>query len=106
MLETFMPFTTVAKVGEIAEGQGKQITVSGKTLALFHCQGAYYAIDNTCPHRGAPLAEGFVDQSEVTCPWHAARFDLKTGSHLSPPAPRGVTAYKVQVVGQDIQVDV
>src|SRR5262245_29249951 len=100
-----MAFMTVAKVGEIAEGQGKQITIGDKTLALFHCPGSYYAIDNTCPHRGAPLAEGFVEQGEVTCPWHGARFDLKTGAHLCPPAPRGVTAYPVQVVGLDIQID-
>ena len=101
-----MALAIIAKVGEIADGQGKQVTVGDKTLALFHNQGSYYAIDNTCPHRGGPLAEGFVDQNEVTCPWHGARFDLKTGACLSPPAPHGVTAYKVQVVGQEIQVDV
>ncbi len=101
-----MAFTTAATVGDIPDGQGKPVTVGGKTLALFNVHGAYYAIDNTCTHRGGPLAEGQCAGTEVTCPWHGARFDLQSGAHLSPPAPRGVTAYKVQVVGQDIQIDV
>lgn len=101
-----MAFMTAARVGEIPPGKGKQVTVGGKTLALFHIDGAYYAIDNTCTHRGAPLAEGDCTQATVYCPWHGAHFDLKTGAHLSPPATRGVTAYPVQVLGDEIQVDV
>jgi nitrite reductase/ring-hydroxylating ferredoxin subunit len=101
-----MAFMTAARVGEIPPGKGKQIVIAGKTLAVFNVDGAYYAIDNTCTHRSAPLAEGDCHGTEVYCPWHGARFDLKTGAHLSPPAPRGVTSYRVQVVGEEIQVDV
>src|SRR5438132_762911 len=101
-----MAFTTAARVGEISAGQGKQVTVAGKTLALFNVDGTYFAVDNACTHRGAPLAEGMCHATEVECPWHGARFDLTTGAHLSPPAPRGVTAYKVQLVGDEIQIEV
>jgi len=101
-----MAFTKVALVAEIAPGTAKQVIVNGRTLGVFNVNGAFYAIDDTCTHRGAPLSEGECAGTEVTCPWHGARFDLTTGGHLSPPAPRGVTAYKVQLVGDEVQVDV
>ncbi len=101
-----MAFTKAALVTDIPPGKGLQVNVQGKTLALFSVGGTYYAIDNECTHRGGPLAEGECQGTEVECPWHGARFDLATGNHLSPPAPRGVTAYKVQVVGNEVQVDV
>ena len=101
-----MAFTKAASVQEVPEGTAKQVQVGGRTLALFHVGGAYHAIDDTCPHRGASLAEGDVAGNEVTCPWHGARFDLTTGAHLCPPARNGVTAYKVQVVGDEVQIEV
>ncbi len=100
-----MAFTKAASVQEVPAGTAKQVQVGGRTLALFNVNGSYYAIDDACPHRGASLAEGDVAGNEVTCPWHGARFDITSGAHLSPPAPRGVTAYKVQVVGDEIQVE-
>jgi nitrite reductase (NADH) small subunit/3-phenylpropionate/trans-cinnamate dioxygenase ferredoxin subunit len=101
-----MAFVKVATVEQVAPGTACQVMVNGRTLGLFNINGCFYAIDDTCPHRGAPLSEGECEGTEVTCPWHAARFDLTTGAHLSPPAPSGVKAYKVQVVGNDIQVDI
>jgi nitrite reductase/ring-hydroxylating ferredoxin subunit len=101
-----MAFTKVATVQEVPAGKAKQVVVGGKTLALVNVDGTYYAVDDTCPHRGGPLSEGDVEGQELTCPWHGARFDVTTGSHLGPPAPRDVAAYKVQVVGDDVQVDV
>jgi 3-phenylpropionate/trans-cinnamate dioxygenase ferredoxin subunit len=68
--------------------------------------GAYHAVEDTCPHRGASLTEGECEGAEVICPWHGARFDLTTGANLSPPALRGVQAFKVQVIGDEVQIDV
>src|SRR5271163_2829157 len=100
-----MAFTKVATVAELPSGKSKQVTLNGRKLALFNIDGNYYAIDDCCPHRGASLAEGPVAGTEVVCPWHLARFDVKTGAHLSPPAKKGVDTFKVQVVGEEIQVD-
>jgi nitrite reductase/ring-hydroxylating ferredoxin subunit len=101
-----MAFVKVATVQEVPPGQAKQSTINGRTLAVFNIGGKFHAIDDTCPHSGAPLSEGMVSGTEVTCPWHGARFDLSSGAHLCPPARSGVTAYKVQVVGDEVQVDV
>jgi 3-phenylpropionate/trans-cinnamate dioxygenase ferredoxin component len=100
-----MPFTTVARVSEIPTGKGKQVALSGLTIAIFNDGGQIYAVAGVCPHRGAPLAEGTCQQGQVMCPWHSARFDLSTGQNLCPPAKTGVPTYKVQVVGDEIQVD-
>jgi nitrite reductase/ring-hydroxylating ferredoxin subunit len=101
-----MAFVTVATLPEVPPGRGKQVTVQGWTLALFNVNGTIYAIDDTCPHKGAPLSQGPVAGTDVICPWHAARFDLCTGAFLSPPARRGVQTFKVQVSGDEIQVEV
>jgi nitrite reductase/ring-hydroxylating ferredoxin subunit len=101
-----MAFTKVATVAEISPGEAKQVTVNGRKFGVYNVDGTYYALDDTCSHRGAPLSEGGCDGTVVICPWHGAEFDIMTGSHLSPPAPHGVASYKVQVVGDEVQADV
>ena len=101
-----MAFTKAAMAQDVPPGTSKQVMLNGRVIALFNVNGTFYAIDDTCPHRGASLSEGQVDGTEVVCPWHNACFDLTTGAHLSPPAPRDVACYKVQVVGDEVQIDV
>jgi nitrite reductase/ring-hydroxylating ferredoxin subunit len=97
-------FTKVAVVNEIASGQAKLVEVGGHKIALFNIDGTFYAIADTCTHQGGPLSEGAVEGSEVTCPWHGARFDIRTGAALGPPATKGVRTYAVKVEGSDIKV--
>jgi len=99
-------FVKVATTDEIVPGQGKMIEVGGKKIALFNVEGSFYAIDDTCTHRGGPLSEGSLDGKEVTCPWHGAIYDVITGEVLSPPAPKEVARYNVRVEGTDIEVEV
>jgi nitrite reductase/ring-hydroxylating ferredoxin subunit len=101
-----MAFVTVARFSVLAEGVGVCVEAGGKKLALFRVGDSCYAIDEICPHRDAPLHEGYVEGLEVECPWHASRFNLETGAHRHPPAKCGVNAYKVQVVGDEVQVEV
>jgi|SRR5207302_10340791 len=100
-----MPFTKVATLGEIPAGLAKAVTVNGRKLALFKVGGSVYAIEDSCPHRGAPLSEGECEGVELICPWHGARFDLTSGAHLCPPARSGVATFKVQVVGDEVHVE-
>ncbi len=99
-------FVKVARSDEIAPGQGKLIEVEGKRIALFNVEGLFYAIDDTCTHRGGPLSEGALNGRAVTCPWHGAVFDVTTAEVLRPPAPREVARYNVHVVGGDIEVEI
>src|SRR3989442_12260494 len=76
----------VAAVGDIPGGEGRVIEAEGRTLAVFNVDGAYYAIDNMCVHRGGPLGEGDLDGRVVMCPWHAWRWDVTTGLNVNNPA--------------------
>ena len=69
-------------------GQAAIFTVEGQRIALFNVEGTYYAIGDTCTHRFGPLSEGDVQGTKVTCPWHGADFDLKTGAALGPQRRR------------------
>ena len=99
-------FVKVLKTDEIVPGQGKLIEVGGKKVALFKVEGSFYAIDDTCTHRGGPLSEGVLEGKQVTCPFHGARFDVTTGEALGPPAPQGVACYNVRVEANDVEVEV
>ena len=98
-------YVKVAVTDDIAPNQGKLVEVQGKKLALFNLEGKYYAIDNTCTHRGGPLAEGELEGDEVTCPWHGAKFKITSGAVLSPPAPQGVKSFPIRVTGNDLEVE-
>jgi nitrite reductase/ring-hydroxylating ferredoxin subunit len=51
-------------------------------VALFNVDGRFYAISNTCVHRGGPLGQGYVDGETVMCPWHAWTFNVRTGENV------------------------
>ena len=98
-------FHTVAKVGDVAEGTGIPVEVGDRMIALFLDGGAYYAIDDACPHQGAPLCDGIVEGKTVTCAWHGWQFSLEDGRWLDSPKI-GVGTYPVRVVGDEIQIAV
>lgn len=95
-----------AKTNEIEPGKGKLIEVEGNEIALFNCDGSYYAIDNTCTHQGGPLCEGDLEGDKIICPWHGAEFDVKTGNVLGPPAEESVRSYRVEVDGESIRIEI
>ena len=96
----------IAETKDVSAGQSAGFTVEGLKIALFNVEGTYYAIGDVCTHRGGPLSAGVVQGTKVTCPWHGADFDLKTGAVLGAPAQKGVPSYKVSVEGNDIKVEV
>ena len=70
----------------------------GVPIAIFQTDdGEYYAIDDTCTHQDASLADGWLEGCEVECPLHASRFDLRTGRVDAPPAKRPVRTHLVTV---------
>jgi len=83
--------------------RGKTVQVGNKLIAVFHDQGNYFAIDDTCPHMGASLSGGFVGQGIVTCPWHAWRFRLCDGAWADNPKIK-IGSYPVRVEGGEVQV--
>lgn len=96
-------YQTVATIVDVIEGQGFPVELDGRPIAVFLVAGDYYAVDDCCPHQGAPLCDGTVLGKSVTCSWHGWRFSLEDGSRLD--AGRGkISAHRVRVVGDIIQV--
>lgn len=96
-------FVTVARTADVKSGSGFVAEVAGKVIAIFNIDGTYYAIDNTCVHRGGPLGEGDLEGDVVSCPWHGWQYDVKTGGCVGNPSAK-VATYQVKVVGEDITV--
>ena len=94
----------VASVEDVPEGKGIVVDVGEKRLAVFQDRGEFFALDETCPHRGGPLHEGVIRDGVVACPWHLWQFDLRNG--VSPVNPLSkVQTYKTRIEGDDVLVD-
>src|SRR5947208_16732234 len=97
-------FMKVATTDELEDEQAKLVEVEGQKIALFRVREAFYALSDTCTHRGGPLSEGTVEGAEVTCPWHRSTFDIKSGAVLAPPAGRHVKRYPVRGRGSGLEI--
>ncbi len=96
-------YQTVCKVHEVKEGEGKTISLGNQLIALFVVAGKFYAIDDVCPHMGASLSGGYLENDIVTCPWHAWRFRVTDGTWADNPRVK-TGCFPVRVVGDDIQI--
>ncbi len=95
---------TVANVSEVGSGDRIVLEVDDEYVAVFNVDGSYYAIGDVCTHDDGPLADGDLDGFEIECPRHGARFDIRTGEVLTPPAATATRRYEVRVEGDDIQI--
>jgi nitrite reductase (NADH) small subunit/3-phenylpropionate/trans-cinnamate dioxygenase ferredoxin subunit len=96
---------TVGKVTDIPDGSVAVVSVEMKDVAVFNTGGTFYAIDDMCPHMGASLSGGAVENGCVTCPWHAWRFRLADGVWADSPRVK-IGAYPVHIVGDEVQLEV
>ncbi|HVS46369.1 MAG TPA: Rieske 2Fe-2S domain-containing protein [Verrucomicrobiae bacterium] len=72
-------FERVADALEVPVGTSKAFVVGRYEVAVFNVAGAFFGLENCCPHQGGPLADGWLEGAEITCPWHAWCFDVRTG---------------------------
>jgi nitrite reductase (NADH) small subunit len=96
-------FQKVAQLEDLAPGRSKKVTVNGRAIALFNVDGKFYAIHNSCPHEGGPLADGRLKGYVVACPWHDLAFDIRNGQGTDGGG-YCVGSYEVRVEGTDIWV--
>ncbi len=94
----------VAGADEIEDGKAKVVRVGGKTLAIFRVGTEFFALDNSCLHRGGPLGEGELDGYNVTCPWHGWTYDVRSGSFQVIP-PLKVKSHPARKEGDSILVE-
>jgi len=96
-------FIKVAKYDDIPGVSGIKIKVNGKNIALFKYKNNIYAIRNSCPHQGAGLADGHINDSKVVCPLHRWQFDLETGAFTGNENIR-IPTYRTKVENNDVYI--
>jgi len=97
-------FIKVAKLSDIDEGELLEVEVDDEPVCLAQVEGVIYALTGICTHIGGPLAEGDLDGDVLTCPWHGAQFNVRTGKVLHGPARQDIQTYPVKMEGQDILI--
>ncbi len=96
-----MGFVEVCNESDVQQGKGMSVEANGTVIALFNVNGTFYAISGTCPHRGGPLGEGYLQDTTVTCPLHSWQFDVTNGKGMA-----SVPTYPVKVENGKVFVDV
>ena len=96
-------FFKVAEVSEIPEGEMK--IVSNGVAVVAKADGRFYAFGNVCPHAAGPIGDGFLDGCIVECPWHAGRWDVRTGKALTLLATSDIPLFELRVTGDDIEIE-
>lgn len=99
-----MTWHPVASVASIPPGDFAQVEIDDALVAVFNVDGTFYAIDDVCTHDGGGLAGGAVEGDVVICPRHGARFCMRTGAALTPPAYEPVRTYETRIVDGNVEV--
>ncbi len=87
----------VLSVDEIADGEVVGVTVQGEDVLLARVDGEFYAIGDICTHEHCHLSDGWLEDNEIVCPCHHAKFDVTTGEVTRPPAKEDEPVYTVTV---------
>jgi nitrite reductase (NADH) small subunit len=95
---------SVAKKSDLPKNSSLSVEIEGHLVALFCSGGKYYAMEGRCVHRGAPLGDGHLSGSRVTCPWHAWEFNVKSGECYTMAGAKQ-QMFPVKVEQDEIWVD-
>ena len=98
-----MSFVRIASAGEIPPGQARPFRAGRYEVAVFNVDGRFFAIENSCPHQGGPLADGWLEGPLVTCPWHGWCFDVRSGKMTLGEFAR-VPRFALEQRGNDLYV--
>lgn len=96
--------TNGVAIADVPEGGSLLGHANGESVLLVRPAGgtAVFAVGATCTHYGGPLAEGCVVGHEVRCPWHHARFDVRTGAAVAAPALNALSCWRVEQRDQQL----
>lgn len=97
----------VGKESEIQPGTSQKVVVNGADVLVVNIDGRFYAVGDTCTHQGASLSEGSLDGSTITCGWHGAQFDCKTGRLTKFPAQiKDLGSYRITTESGNVFIEV
>jgi nitrite reductase/ring-hydroxylating ferredoxin subunit len=94
------------KTSDIPPGKMLKVSSNGKEILVANVDGKYFAMDDTCTHKGASLSEGTLESSTVTCPWHGSTWDCKTGKLMDFATKlKDLASYKVAVESDSVFIE-
>jgi nitrite reductase/ring-hydroxylating ferredoxin subunit len=106
----------VCKTSDLAKATMKGFTLKDKQILMANIDGNFFAVDAVCPHMNGYLPSGKLENGEVVCPVHRARFDVKTGKLVknvdtlvkmaTGHSAKDLKAYTVKIEGEDILIDI
>jgi 3-phenylpropionate/trans-cinnamate dioxygenase ferredoxin subunit len=96
----------VAASGDVTDDAPINVKVGERDIGIYCVNGAYYALEDVCPHAYALLSQGFVEGEEIECPLHGAKFHIPTGRCTKEPADRDLAKYEVRAEGGRVFVKV
>jgi len=97
-------YVKVCQTSDVPDGSMHPVDVDDLKLMIVNVQGKLYALGRICTHETADLSTGFLIGSEVTCPLHLSRFDVRTGGVQNPPATQPLPVYELKVEGEGVYV--
>ncbi len=97
-------FQRIASVSELEDGGRQSFLIDDIPALLIRIGDQFYAIEDVCTHDGQPLTDGPIENGEITCPRHGARFDICTGAALCMPATEPVPTFEVEIRDEAIYV--
>jgi 3-phenylpropionate/trans-cinnamate dioxygenase ferredoxin subunit len=97
-------FYEIASIEDLPAGERLIVQIDDQEVLVFNIAGEIFAIGNVCSHDGNPLDDGEIEDHEITCVRHGARFDIRTGKVRSMPAIVDIPAYPVRIVDGKIEV--
>ena len=97
-------WTSVGSADEIGPGEYRVVDIDDVAIAVFNLDGEYFAIEDVCTHDFGTLTGGCIEDGQIMCPRHGARFDIRTGHALTPPAYEPVATFQVRVDDGVVQV--
>jgi len=101
-----LKFYQIADLSELENGEKLYVEIGDLELVVFNIAGEIFAIGDVCSHDGAPLGEGEIEEFEVVCPRHGARFNIRSGKATELPAVEDIPAYPVRMINNQIEVGV
>ncbi len=97
-------FVKVAELNDLDDGELMAVEVDAEPVCLAKVEGSVYAFTDNCTHISGPLNEGELEGEVLTCPWHGAQFNVRTGKVLRGPARQDILTYPVRVEGNSILI--
>lgn len=92
----------VLPTSELPSGSHHVIVANGYAIAVFNLGGQYYAVEDCCTHQGLPLSDGYLEDNIITCPYHGAKFCVKSGAVQCGPAHVDLTTFETQITDTGI----